>query len=78
MNNYGAEKNMAEYKTQSECEKRAAIEQTGVCHELYIWRNATMLQTNTFQAVLRLFMFAVKDCCIFSLNPKQENTKKTW
>lgn len=77
MNNYGAEKNMAEYKTRSECEKRAAIEQTGVYHELYIWRNATMLQTNTFQAVFHLFMFAVKDCCILSLKPKQGEHKKT-
>lgn len=33
---------------------RATVEKTGVCHELYIWRNASILQMNAFQIVLCL------------------------
>lgn len=42
----------------------ATVEKTGVCHELYIWRNASILQMNAFQIVLCLLMFAVTNCVL--------------
>lgn len=39
-----------------------AVEKTGVCHELYIWRNATILQMNAVHIVFLCFVFAVTNC----------------
>ncbi len=60
MNNYSTGKEHGRIQNK-EGVWRGAVGKTGVCHELYIWRNAAILQMNAFEIDLCLFVFAVRN-----------------
>ncbi len=64
MNNYSMGKEHGRIQNKEGVWRGATVEKTGVCHELYIWRNATIPQMNAFQIVLCLLTFAVTNCVL--------------
>lgn len=64
MNNYCTGKEHGRIQNKEGVWRGRQLSKTGVCHELYIWRNATILQMNAFQIVSGSLVFAVTNCIL--------------